>query len=48
MGAGKGGFHIRRHHAPASWDLQGGIEEAERLLGYKVVPMQEPPVPHVG
>src|SRR5215467_915702 len=23
-------------------DLQGGIEEAERLLGYKVVPMQEP------
>jgi rsbT co-antagonist protein RsbR len=27
-------------------DLQGGIEEAERLLGYKVVPMQEPPVVH--
>jgi rsbT co-antagonist protein RsbR len=23
-------------------DLQGGIEEAERLLGYKVVPMREP------
>jgi rsbT co-antagonist protein RsbR len=23
-------------------DLQGGIEEAERLLGYKVVPTQEP------
>jgi hypothetical protein len=23
-------------------DLQGGIEEAERLLGYKVVLMQEP------
>jgi rsbT co-antagonist protein RsbR len=22
-------------------DLQGGIEEAERLLGYKVVPMAE-------
>jgi rsbT co-antagonist protein RsbR len=22
-------------------DLQGGIEEAERLLGYKVVPMEE-------
>jgi hypothetical protein len=22
-------------------DLQGGIEEAERLLGYKVVPSQE-------
>jgi rsbT co-antagonist protein RsbR len=27
-------------------DLQGGIEEAERLLGYKVVPMQEPATPH--
>lgn len=25
-------------------DLQGGIEEAERLLGYKVVPMREPEV----
>jgi len=24
-------------------DLQGGIEEAERLLGYKVVPTAEPP-----
>src|SRR5437879_10206565 len=23
-------------------DLQGGIEEAERLLGYKVVPLEEP------
>ena len=23
-------------------DLQGGIEEAERLLGYKVVPISEP------
>jgi rsbT co-antagonist protein RsbR len=23
-------------------DLQGGIEEAERLLGYKVVLMREP------
>ena len=23
-------------------DLQGGIEEAERLLGYKVLPMREP------
>jgi hypothetical protein len=23
-------------------DLQGGIEEAERLLGYKVVPSAEP------
>jgi hypothetical protein len=22
-------------------DLQGGIEQAERLLGYKVVPMAE-------
>jgi len=22
-------------------DLQGGIEEAERLLGYKVVPQEE-------
>jgi hypothetical protein len=22
-------------------DLQGGIEEAERLLGYKVVPLAE-------
>jgi hypothetical protein len=22
-------------------DLQGGIEEAERLLGYKVLPMRE-------
>jgi len=28
-------------------DLQGGIEEAERLLGYKVVPMQEPTAAHV-
>jgi rsbT co-antagonist protein RsbR len=26
-------------------DLQGGIEEAERLLGYKVVLMQDP-TPH--
>src|SRR6185312_15229380 len=25
-------------------DLQGGIEEAERLLGYKVVPFAETPV----
>src|SRR5712691_6489961 len=25
-------------------DLQGGIEEAERLLGFKVVPVQEPAV----
>ncbi len=41
MGAGKGGFHIRRHHASASWDLQGGIEEAERLMGYKVVLTRE-------
>jgi hypothetical protein len=24
-------------------DLQGGIEQAERLLGYKVVPMSESP-----
>jgi rsbT co-antagonist protein RsbR len=24
-------------------DLQGGIEEAERLLGYRVVPSQEAP-----
>ncbi|HEY3303109.1 MAG TPA: STAS domain-containing protein [Candidatus Binatia bacterium] len=24
-------------------DLQGGIEEAERLLGYKVTPIEEPP-----
>jgi hypothetical protein len=23
-------------------DLQGGIEEAERLLGYKVVPFEAP------
>jgi hypothetical protein len=23
-------------------DLQGGIEEAERLLGWKVVPLGEP------
>jgi rsbT co-antagonist protein RsbR len=23
-------------------DLQGGIEQAERLLGYKVVPLAEP------
>jgi hypothetical protein len=23
-------------------DLQGGIEEAERLLGYKVSPLNEP------
>jgi len=23
-------------------DLQGGIEQAERLLGYKVVPSPEP------
>jgi hypothetical protein len=23
-------------------DLQGGIEQAERLLGYKVVPIAEP------
>jgi hypothetical protein len=22
-------------------DLQGGIEEAERLLGYKVLPLEE-------
>lgn len=41
MGAGKGGFHIRRHHAPASWDLQGGIEEAERLMRYKVPQRRE-------
>jgi rsbT co-antagonist protein RsbR len=27
-------------------DLQGGIEEAERLLGYKVVLMQEQPAAH--
>jgi rsbT co-antagonist protein RsbR len=26
-------------------DLQGGIEEAERLLGYKVVPLKEAPQP---
>ena len=26
-------------------DLQGGIEEAERLLGYKVVPLHEAPSP---
>jgi rsbT co-antagonist protein RsbR len=26
-------------------DLQGGIEEAERLLGYKVVPLSEPEQP---
>jgi hypothetical protein len=26
-------------------DLQGGIEQAERLLGYKVVPMTEAPRP---
>jgi rsbT co-antagonist protein RsbR len=26
-------------------DLQGGIEEAERLLGYKVVPLKEAPEP---
>jgi hypothetical protein len=26
-------------------DLQGGIEEAERLLGYKVVPLAEPAAP---
>jgi rsbT co-antagonist protein RsbR len=26
-------------------DLQGGIEEAERLLGYKVVSAMQPPVP---
>jgi rsbT co-antagonist protein RsbR len=26
-------------------DLQGGIEEAERLLGYKVVPLKEAPAP---
>src|SRR5262249_26071524 len=26
-------------------DLQGGIEEAERVLGYKVVPTAEPPAP---
>ncbi|MGH7767622.1 MAG: STAS domain-containing protein, partial [Candidatus Binatia bacterium] len=25
-------------------DLQGGIEEAERLLGYKVTPIEEPPL----
>jgi rsbT co-antagonist protein RsbR len=25
-------------------DLQGGIEEAERQLGYRVVPIEEPPV----
>ncbi len=25
-------------------DLQGGIEEAERLLGYKVSPIEEPPL----
>lgn len=28
-------------------DLQGGIEEAERLLGYKVVPVEEPPLVRV-
>ena len=27
-------------------DLQGGLEEAERLLGYKVVPVDESPKPH--
>lgn len=26
-------------------DLQGGIEEAERLLGYKVIPSDEPHIP---
>ena len=26
-------------------DLQGGIEEAERLLGYRVVPLGEPSPP---
>jgi hypothetical protein len=24
-------------------DLQGGIEQAERLLGYKVIPLSEAP-----
>jgi hypothetical protein len=26
-------------------DLQGGLEEAERLLGYKVVPLDASPIP---
>jgi len=25
-------------------DLQGGIEEAERFLGYKVIPITDPPL----
>ncbi len=27
-------------------DLQGGLEEAERMLGYKVVPIDDLPAPH--
>jgi rsbT co-antagonist protein RsbR len=29
-------------------DLQGGLEEAERMLGYKVVPLEALPKPPAG
>src|SRR6058998_3346804 len=36
---------VANHLVQTVGDLQGGIEEAERLLGYKVVPLKEAPQP---